>query len=145
MDGVLEAAKSSILHITAANPLNIGRGAYAKGYFNGNIDEVVLFKRVLNGYEIKDQFNRAASSIQFQVRSCDDSMCDTESFIGPDGTSASHYSELMNTSALVPDIALVNVADNQYFQYKAFLKTDKISFLPELKSVTVGPPRWYAE
>lgn len=67
--------------------------------------------------------------IQFQVRSCNDAACSGESFIGPDGTSGTYYTN--------PAGETMNVSDNQYFQYQVtFTSADNLTS-PELSSVTI--------
>ena len=105
--------------------------------FKGKLDEVVFWERVLSPTEINDLYKRGALGLNFQVRSCDDVVCSGESFIGPDGTGSSYYSEINNISVDLPSFNLANVVDNQYFQYQASLITDNISYSPEFNSVTI--------
>lgn len=111
-------------------------------FFDGRIDEVFVFNRALGGSEILDMYKRGAVRLLYQVRSCDDDVCDTESFIGPDGTGSTYYSELSNTSTSLPSLSLTNVPDNRYFQYKSYFQTDNSSYSPELKSVSIGPDHY---
>jgi len=106
-------------------------------YFNGTIDEVAIYNRALSAEEILDHYKRGALRLKYHVRSCDDAACDTEQFVGPDGTTGTYYSELDNNSTTTPSFNLTNVSDNQYFQYKAYFETDNSSYTPELKSVTI--------
>jgi len=111
-------------------------------FFDGRIDEVFVFNRALGGSEVLDMYKRGAVRLLYQVRSCDDDVCDTESFIGPDGTGSTYYSELSNASASLPSLSLTNVPDNRYFQYKSYFQTDNSSYSPELKSVSIGPDHY---
>ncbi len=56
------------------------------------------------------------TDIKIQIRSCDDSLCDTEIFVGPDGTNATFFTT--NTGELM------NIINNRYFQYKIFFSGD---------------------
>lgn len=67
--------------------------------------------------------------ITFQVRSCDDAACSGESFVGPDGTSGTVFT--------TPSGEVIDVADNQYFQYQVSFSADDAGNSPELSSVTV--------
>ena len=84
-----------------------------------------------------DHYRRGALRLKYQVRSCDDSACSGEAFIGPDGTNSSYYSEVNNTSLGLPSFSLTNVDDNQYFQYKITFETSNSTYTPELNNVTV--------
>lgn len=101
-------------------------------FFNGNIDEVAVFNRALSETEIQDMYLRGALGLQFQIRSCDDAACDTEQFLGPDGTTGSTYSELDNATPTYPIIPVTNLPDNQYFQYRANVFTRDASYSPQI-------------
>jgi len=105
---------------------------------NGSLDEVAVFSRALSSSEIADHYKRGALRVAFQVRSCDDALCSGEGWLGPDGTSATYYSELLNTTLGLPSSS-ITVADQRYFQYKAFLYTDDTALSPELRWVHVLP------
>ncbi len=107
---------------------------------NGNIDEFSIFYRALNQSEIEAQYQRGVYRLKFQVRSCDDEACDTEQFVGPDGTQTSYYTELNNSSLGLPtNISLTNISDNRYFQYKVIFETDETTDGPRLQKVEIGP------
>lgn len=103
----------------------------------GTLDEVALYNRALLAQEIQDRYLRGALRLNLQVRSCDDSDCNGEQFIGPDGTSTTSYSELNNKSTTLPSFSL-NVPSNRYFQYRVELEKDSdTSLSPELGSVMI--------
>jgi len=104
--------------------------------YDGVIDEVASYNRDLDAGEIAARYKRGATRLKYQVRSCDDEGCDTESYIGPDGTSGTFYSELQNGGLGLPSLSLTNVSANRYFQYQAILETINSGLTPELKSVT---------
>ena len=62
-------------------------------YFDGLLDEVVIWDVELTSTEAQALYQRGALDIKYQVRTCDDQSCDTEEFIGPDGTTADYYQE----------------------------------------------------
>ena len=77
------------------------------------------------------------SNILMQAKSCDDSACDIEGFVGPDGTANTWYSNFSFND--------INVSSNRYFQFLAYLwinVTDdgriNESFSPTLKNVSIG-------
>jgi hypothetical protein len=129
-------------------------------YFTGSIDEVAAWSRVLSPTEILQLYQRGISRVKFQVQTCAQSNCSDGTFQGPDGTSATYFSELDNTTsynaatnvpsgnvnAISPTLTFANFATptpapNRYFQYRATLETDSSNsaLMPELKSVTIGP------
>ena len=135
-----------------------GQAPQAGDYFSGSIDEVALWNKALNTTEVKQLYQRGSSRLKFQVRSCSDNTCTTGSptWQGPDGTSATYFSELDNMStqaatpsgtvnATLPSMTLNTytspVGTNRYFQYRTIFESDSstTTLMPELKSVTVGP------
>ncbi len=118
--------------------VNIGRRTSGDRYFNGVIDEVAIYNRALSPIEIQERYLRGALRLNIQVRSCNNPSCTGATFIGPDGTAGTYYSELNNTSAALPELTLTNVPNNRYFQYRMYLQTDNSSYSPEIKSVTVN-------
>jgi len=66
--------------------------------------------------------------IKFQARSCDDILCDGETFKGP--TSETDYYETSVGENL-------NVEANKYFQYKAYFETSNASYSPEMYNVSI--------
>ena len=85
----------------------------------------------LNWHEVTDD----DTLVKFQVRSCDDALCDGETFVGDDGTSGSYFTDYDGADGTGNDSV---VSDNRYFQYKAYLETSDTDKTPELSSVTIG-------
>lgn len=106
--------------------------------FTGTIDEVSVFKRALTATEISDHYKRGALSLKYQVRSCGAANCSDGTFVGPDGTANTYYSESSNSTNSTPSLSLTNVTNNRYFQYKAFLDTTNSALTPELKSAIIS-------
>lgn len=124
--------------LTNTSNVNIGRRTSNDRYFNGVIDEVAIYNRALSQPEILDRFMRGGVRARFQVRSCNNPACTGATFIGPDGTAATYYSELNNPELGLPDISLIGVPSNRYFQYKIFFETNNSAYSPEIRSVTVN-------
>jgi len=128
----------------------------------GWIDEVALWNRNLHPKEIIMLYRRGANNVKFQIRSCDDVDCIGESFIGPNGTKKSYFSELDNNSilnafddptgsvqALPPNLIYTDfsggaVTSQRYFQYRVILESDDVNSLcgasncmPDVSSVKI--------
>lgn len=123
--------------VSSSSSLLLGKHKDYNRHFNGNIDELAIYSRVLSASEISSRYTRGSQRLKFKVRSCDDQLCDSEQFIGPDGTTTTYYSEILNSENDKPILELTNVDDNQYFQYKAILETDDSTATPKLKSVAI--------
>jgi hypothetical protein len=172
VDGKLQAG--SLTKIPESNPGDfiIGKWYYnhAQLRFNGDIDEVAFFKRPLSAAEVLQLYRRGANRLKYQVRSCDDAACSGESWLGPDGTAKTYFSELHNYTAIsgsgggsgtvqiTPleltfgdfNAAGLSVANNRYFQYRVIMESDDENnlcsgapCLPQLTSVTAGPTGRY--
>jgi trimeric autotransporter adhesin len=148
--GTLAKNTSGVTYIGSGG--NAGASLF---YFPGIIDEVAIWSRALHTNEIKQLYQRGASRLKYQVRSCDDSACSGETWQGPDGTSGTYFSELNNNTtpltgagdvkATLPSMLFSNFTSapstNQYFQYRTILESDSstAALMPELKSTTVDP------
>jgi hypothetical protein len=139
-----------------ADLFNFGSwGVSGSNRFNGLIDEVAIWNRILSTTEVRQLYQRGASRVKYQVRSCNDNGCSGESWQGPDGTSGTYFSELNNTTSplagtgdvkpTLPSMLFSHfsspVGNNQYFQYRAIFESDSATpaLQPELKSVSVDP------
>ena len=131
--------------------------------FTGMIDEVAIWNRALTDgtsstpKEVQQLYQRGASRLKFQVKTCSASDCsDTTTWKGPDGSANTYFSELNNMSTqgatpsgtvntTPPSMTLQTyptpVPTNRYFQYRTIFESDSstISLMPELKSVSAGP------
>ncbi|MBT3182229.1 MAG: LamG domain-containing protein [Deltaproteobacteria bacterium] len=106
----------------------------------GLIDEFAIYNRELSASEIHSRYLRGIADIKFQVRTCEMADCQSEGFIGPDGTDESYYSELVNHDGSLPEITFNNLQiDRRYLQYRAFLTSELQSELPMVNSVSIGP------
>ena len=139
VNGVLVSANNTIFNtISPTNNIHIGNGFGNSRFFKGTIDEVVIYNRALSTTEVADHYKRGILSLKFQTKSCSSADCSGGTFVGPDGTVNSYYSENSNNSNSIPSLSLSNINNNRYFQYKAFLDTTDTILSPELKNVTIG-------
>ncbi len=119
---------------TSGVELNIGRRSnLADRYFNGDIDEVAIYNRTLTPAEILSHYNSGSANLKFQVRSCTETNCLANSFIGPDGTPASFF-EAGKLDSMIFDGSLIG----RYFQYKANFETGNNSFTPRISSINIS-------
>ncbi len=118
--------------------ITIGAGVNNGGVnepFDGEIDEVAVFGRPLDLAEVQNLYRRGATDLRFQIRSCDDNACVGESFVGPDGTTASYYTDTTSTLT-TPTTTITNLIANRYFQYRAYLFASNTAYTPQLSAVT---------
>jgi len=138
----------------------IGTRFSVTGHFQGAMDEIAIWDTTLNQASISEHARKyklsgeyisnifhasqnvpwttiswseiepALTDIQFQVRSCNDAVCDTEIFVGPDGTVNTYFTNSVGYNT--------NVDTNQYFQYKAYLSSTDPDQTPELDSVVIN-------
>lgn len=115
--------------------------------FPGSVDEVAVYNRALSDAEIISRYKRGALNIKYQVRSCDDSACSGENFVGPANLTSAYYSEALNTDVSAPSFLLTDLPNNRYFQYTAQLLTTSTIYntniTPEISQVTIGPDHYY--
>ena len=101
-----------------------------------SVDELAVFKRALSTGEIQALYRRGALRLSLQVRACPAGGCGGRPFVGPDGTSASFFSELDNPDAgLPPAFALPTDLQGALFQYQATLETVAPGLSPVLDEV----------
>ena len=110
-------------------------------YFNGSIDEVSVWNRVLTAAEVLQIYRRGANRTNYQIRACTSSSCaDNPTWLGPDGTATTYFSERYNTTSnlananstvltTVPNMAFGNfnsltIPSNSYFQYRLIMESD---------------------
>ena len=129
------------------------------------MDEVAIWNRVLASEEVLELYRRGANRVKYQVRSCDDAACVGESWIGPDGSANTYFSELHNCSSIngatgecngpvntaSPSLTFADFVTapsaNRYFQYRAILESDdevgvcagSTTCMPSVSSIKIGP------
>jgi hypothetical protein len=117
------------------------------GNFQGTIDEVATWTRVLNQSEITQLYRRGVNRVKLQVRSCDDPACSGESWLGPNNSSGLlYFSEQDNTSGgtakkeapsfSFSDYSSMGLNNNRYFQYKFILESIDELASPSIPTVT---------
>ncbi len=163
LNGKLVGQKDSVpLDFGADLDFYIGKRSPNSWHLDGSIDEASLWSRALSTEEIEQVYRRGANRVKYQVRSCSDSTCSSESFKGPDGTSNTYFSELYNNTTidssgnpvgtvkesypqfLFEDFVSPPVS-NRYFQYRIYMESDEIDMcsgstcLPEVNSIELTP------
>ncbi|NLE44894.1 MAG: DUF11 domain-containing protein [Chloroflexi bacterium] len=110
--------------IGSGGSLVLGRLAYwipgwlGSPTFDGDLDEVALFDRVLGPDEVYSAYSRALSRASFQVRTCDGTVCTP--FVGPDATGATAFTD-MDNPVLTPPVFGLNVPNGPQLQYRLFM------------------------
>ena len=138
-DGAIVLTRAFASSVVSTDTLSIGMdytGVNPTDFYNGGMDDVASWNRVFTAAEALNYWRRGTLRLKFQVRSCNDSVCSGETFIGPDGTAGTYYTELLNTSTSTPSVALINLPQNRYFQYAATFENDNTTYSPYLNDVT---------
>ncbi|MBI2989993.1 MAG: fibronectin type III domain-containing protein [Candidatus Magasanikbacteria bacterium] len=131
---------------TSGNVFTLGKRATGDPfYYKGGIDEFATFNRVISQEEVLNMYKRGAQRILYQARSCNDNACQGETFLGPDGTTKTYYSDSLQSIPGFSYTGLSGLASNRYFQYQSFLETDHSSYVPSLNSVSLGFDHYYAD
>lgn len=125
---------------------NTGQGPITvpNGSFQGNMDDLSIWSRVITDgsgstkNEISDLYRRGTSRVRHQIRFCDDDQCDGETWLGPDGTTDSFFSEVSNATASQPVMTFGSPQTTRYVQYRSILETDSSAAAnyPEMNSVS---------
>jgi len=129
----------------SAFDLEVGRRYSMNSHLDGHVDELVLFDRELSANEIRELYLRGATRLRFQVRGCDTPDCAGSSFVGPDGTVDTWFSEELNTTSAPPRLAFDAsvAAPSRYFQWRAELFT-RTTESPRFGAVDVAPAHIWA-
>ncbi len=135
-----------------ANTLTYIGGEIRLGSFNLNdpqyntsiaVDEAAIWKRALGDAEVEALYRRGALDLELQVRVCADGACDSEPFIGPDGTSGTYFTEAELSGAAgtqsgnLASLGLVGAMA----QYRARFSTTLATASPGLREVTLRARR----
>ncbi len=102
-------------------PLNDSTPVLTVGAANATLDELAVFNRSLLPGEASLLYALGAAKLGLQVRSCNDSSCAGEGWVGPDTTAQSSWNESPIT------LNATFAPDNRYFQVLANLTTDNTS------------------
>ncbi|MBC7419965.1 MAG: LamG domain-containing protein [Bdellovibrio sp.] len=162
MDGTLKATDASVT--TAQNYTGYVRIAYdnmngwtnqpTSPFFGGTIDEAAFWTRALSTTEVRQLYQRGGNRIKFQVRKCTLASCaDNPAWLGPDGTSATFFTEVNNNSnqnlsngavtIAAPNLLFANftgliLINTVAFQYKIIFESDNTAYSPDVRSVFIG-------
>ena len=146
LNGALDATAyygGTLTWQNGAEKLYVGHLANSMGngrqWFKGQMDEIALFRRTLQPSEILAAYQRGAYNLKLQVRGCNTPTCSGATFVGPDNTSNTYFSEENNSEFTPPPPMVIspNLGASQFLQYKAFLTTDSSSAGPILQGVTI--------
>jgi len=124
VDGILHDTATSASGAITTPFYSIGRIEDTGGTsenFNGQIDEVAIFDRILSDAEVLALYQRGSVKLNFTAMSCNDYLCNGESYIDIDDTTPFGLS----------------LDSNQYFRYQVMFETGNTSFTPELYNVSV--------
>ena len=147
LDGVQYSETSDTMSGTYNNldQFNIGILQRQQNYdnpFNGTIDEVAVWNRSLSANEIKQIYLAGATNLSLQVRSCNDSSCSGENFVGPDNTANTYF-----TNASLVELNTTITPNNRWFQFRHLFEangtgsttnTTVNSTAPELYNITIN-------
>ncbi len=142
LDATVTRSGGTITWTYGTEKLYIGHNAAANstGYdwYNGSMDEIALFNRQLTLAEINAAYQRGALHPKLTIRSCSASNCSGATFVGPDGTANTYFSEETNTS-LIPTASFTpNTTANRYFQYQLKLDSDTSVLGPVIGQIAGG-------
>ncbi len=109
IDGVEDLAVSknvdaaiTTIHNSSTN-IRIGAGAnngVLSKFSHGFFDEAAIWNRALSSKEIEQLYRRGANRVKYQIRTCSDSTCSSDSeWKGPGGDGTTYFSELYNRSS----------------------------------------------
>ncbi|PLW80160.1 hypothetical protein C0585_03980, partial [Candidatus Woesearchaeota archaeon] len=124
VDGIMSNSTSPSVSVDSFDEMMVGSG-YVLGtyFFNGSIDEVVIWNRSLSADEIMDLYKRGALRLNISVRDCDDSSCSGDAW------------DVSCTDASSCDLS--SLSSSQYVQYKAEFSTFNVSYSPILSFVNL--------
>jgi len=139
------------VHDYGAGQFTYDAGEIRLGSFNLNdpqyhtrivVDEAAIWKRALAPTELAALHRRGALRLEVQVRACPDGTCDTEPFVGPDGTPATTFTEhALDQEDQRGNLAALSL-DGAVAQYRATFSTASRAASPGLVRVTmVATPR----
>lgn len=139
--------------LTGLGNTKMGRHDAWNVYYNGSLDEVLIWNRALTATEVQQLFQRGGNNIRFQIKTCDNADCSDGTWKGPSNTTTSYFSELNNTtipdsngggtvlstapSVTYADFPSLVVDYKRFFQYQATLSTSNTTIVPVLNSTNV--------
>lgn len=73
---------------SSVNIATIGAGPGSGQFFNGKLDEILIYDRLLTDVEVNQLYRRGANRIKYQIKSCIDASCNCKSYsVSPAGSS----------------------------------------------------------
>jgi hypothetical protein len=116
-----------------AGEIRIGSFNLSEPQYNAPmiVDETAIWKRTLDPTEIEALYRRGAVRLEAQLRVCDDPACEGETFVGPDGTTATYFAT--DGEHAISSLGLTG----RYAQYRVRFTTAMSTKSPQLLAVTV--------
>lgn len=157
---VNEALGKAPAALRSSGGVRIGRRWDNPETWNGVLDELAVWNRELTPTEVTSLYRRGADQVGFQVRLCSSAdagqttCTDGSAWQGPDGTSATVYSELNNNSIPPTGLGTVQTSAPQilfsafgptptparYVQYRVVMGTDGSGYSPEVVEASFIAP-----
>lgn len=140
--------------ITGSGDTKVGRHDAWAVFYTGQLDEVAIWTRALSATEVEQLYRRGANRVKFQIRACVSPDCsDNPTWLGPDGSSSTFFTELNNNNIPSSGLGAVRTAspvmtyadfislilpNTQYFQYQMTLESDSTTLVPSIRSFTTS-------
>lgn len=134
------------------NTFTFGGGEIRLGGFNlsGNtyntsiiVDEAAIWKRALNSADVAAVYRRGVTDLELQIRACPDGTCDSEPFMGPDGTNATYFREadvVGASGSQTGNIAMLGLVGAKA-QYRVRFSSESKTTSPGLRKVRIEAKR----
>lgn len=140
--------------ISGSGDTKIGRHDAWNVFYVGDLDELAIWTRALSATEVQQLYRRGANRVKFQVRSCLSPTCaDNPTWLGPDGSSSTYFTELNNNNLPESGLGAVRTAspvmtyadfislilpNTQYYQYQMTLESDSTTLVPSIRTFTTS-------
>lgn len=140
--------------ITGLGNMKIARHDPWSVNFSGELDEIAIWTRALSATEVQQLYQRGGNRVRFQIRSCLSPTCaDNPSWLGPDGSSATYFTELNNNTVPATglgtpltglptlsfaDYPFLVLPNSKYFQYQMLMSSDNTTYRPSVRSVSTS-------
>lgn len=105
--------------------------------YTGLVDEMAVWRRALSVAEVEGLYLRGRLNVRFQISVCAQNDCSDASFLGPDGTGATYFSESSKHLYNAPTLNMPAQLTGRYFQYRTILDAEVSTKTPKIKSVQV--------
>lgn len=104
--------------------------------FEGYIDEVSLWSRPLEKEEVLALYERGQTSVDYQIRFCEQDDCSDGVFVGPGSDPNKYFNEKANKSANISDHDLTGFNQKKFIQYRAILRSENDNYSPMIQGVS---------